>query len=304
MGAGSPVVGNVIVTYRTTAEQPPNTLIDNRPIGRINKTSAVFTFHATKAGSTFECKLDLGTFTSCASPKNYSGLADGPHTFQVRATAGGLTDPTPTTAKWTVDTTPPNTIILLRPVGNVISSSATFTFIATHSTPTGNTFECQLDLRGYVPCTSPRVFEGPPIRGGLTGGPHAFSVRATDTAGNTDPTPTIARWLVGSGPGPNTLVDLRPPHRTDETSASFTFHATENGTILTDATFECKLDSAEFAPCTAPKNYTGLADDSKHIFQVRATDSAGITDTTPTMAVWRIGFFCDSEAVCSPTTAR
>ena len=42
-------------------------------------TSASFSFNATEAGSSFECKLDTGAWASCASPKGYSGLAVGSH---------------------------------------------------------------------------------------------------------------------------------------------------------------------------------------------------------------------------------
>src|SRR5256885_2203297 len=69
---------------------------------------ASFSFTATEAGSSFACQLDGGAFAPCVSPRSYSGLADGNHSFQVRATdPAGNTDPTPASYAWTVDTTTP-----------------------------------------------------------------------------------------------------------------------------------------------------------------------------------------------------
>jgi hypothetical protein len=69
---------------------------------------AIFTFSANEAGSTFECSLDGGTFAACTPAASYNGLADGAHSFSVRATdlAGNL-DATPAIYSWTVDTSTP-----------------------------------------------------------------------------------------------------------------------------------------------------------------------------------------------------
>src|SRR5437773_6506805 len=90
---------------------PPDTTITAAPPARSNSSTASFSFTATEAGSSFACQLDSGAFTPCVSPRGYSGLADGSHSFQVRATdAAGNTDPTPASYAWTVDTTtPPDT---------------------------------------------------------------------------------------------------------------------------------------------------------------------------------------------------
>jgi hypothetical protein len=53
----------------------------------------------------------------------------------------------------------------------------------------GSLFECRLDGGAWEGCTSPRTYAG------LRLGNHSFSVRATDPAGNTDPTPAAATWL-------------------------------------------------------------------------------------------------------------
>ena len=83
-------------TIDTTA---PDTTINSNPSNPTNITSASFSFSGTDSGTgiaSFECKLDAGSFGSCTSPQSYSSLADGSHTFQVRAIDGvGNVDPTP-----------------------------------------------------------------------------------------------------------------------------------------------------------------------------------------------------------------
>jgi hypothetical protein len=48
-------------------------------------TTAELAFTATESGSTFQCQLDASTWSTCTSPKAYTGLGIGRHTFQVRA---------------------------------------------------------------------------------------------------------------------------------------------------------------------------------------------------------------------------
>ena len=84
---------------------PPDTTITSGPSGTTSSTTASFEFSSSEGGSTFECQLDQGAFAGCTSPKSYSGLAPGSHTFSVRATdAAGNVDPTPATSTWTITT--------------------------------------------------------------------------------------------------------------------------------------------------------------------------------------------------------
>jgi hypothetical protein len=90
------------VTVDNTA---PETTIDSGPVGTVASGSATFAFSSSEGGSLFACSLDGGAFLACSSPKGYAGLADGPHTFAVRATdAVGNTDASPATRGWTVAT--------------------------------------------------------------------------------------------------------------------------------------------------------------------------------------------------------
>jgi hypothetical protein len=87
----------------------PDTTIVTAPAVLTNDVDAAFSYTSSEGGSTFECKLDLGSFGACAaSGRSYSGLAEGAHSFAVRATdAVGNTDASPASYDWTIDLTPP-----------------------------------------------------------------------------------------------------------------------------------------------------------------------------------------------------
>jgi hypothetical protein len=91
---------------------PPDTSITSTAIGTTASTSAAFTFTGTDnvAVTGYECKLDAGSYAGCTSPKSYSSLATGSHTFSVRAKdAAANVDASPATETWTVTAT---TVIL------------------------------------------------------------------------------------------------------------------------------------------------------------------------------------------------
>src|SRR5207248_9280696 len=214
-----------------------------------------------------ECDLDGAAFTSCSSPKSYAGGADGSHTFRVRAVdAAGNADPTPASYSWTVDATPPDTSIGPSfPFALTTATGATFDFSSTES---GSTFACALDGAAFTACSTPKTYSA------LADGSHTFQVRATDAAGNTDPSPVSYGWTIDTTPPVTTIGPTTPPANTSSTSAAFDLGSNEPG-----STFECSLDGGAYAACTTPKTYAALADGS-HRFDVRATDPAGNVDTT------------------------
>ena len=173
---------------------PPQSTIDSGPSGTVGSTSASFTFSSDEAGSTFECSLDGSPFSACTSPKDYTNLSGGSHTFEVRATdAAGNVDTTPASRTFSVvlpppqDTTPPETTIDSGPSGTIKQNNATFTF---SSSEANSTFECSLDNGAFSACSSPKKYTG------LANGLHTFSVRAKDAAGNIDPNPPSSTWTV------------------------------------------------------------------------------------------------------------
>jgi hypothetical protein len=165
----------------------PTVTFTSRPPDNTNLTSATFGFTAAdparaNARLTLTCQLDslaIESGPSCSSPKSYSGLADGTHTFTVRATdeAGNVGTAQDT---WRVDTGVPTVTLSAKPAVHSRSSSASFTFSATDPGRASAllVYSCQLDAAAPAPCSSPAAVSG------LVNGSHTFTVRATDEAGN------------------------------------------------------------------------------------------------------------------------
>jgi len=273
-------------SYTWTIEPPadttaPDTSLTGQPANPSNSATATFSF----AGSdnqtpppmiAFQCRLDSqapGDFGPCSTPKTYSGLTEGSHTFDVRALdLAGNADPTPATFTWRVDTAAPQTTITAAPAATTSSTSASFSFAASES---GSTFECSLDGASFSACSSPRDYTG------LAAGAHQFSVRASDAARNSDSTPATFTWTVDTT-APQTTITAAPAATTSSTSASFSFASSESG-----STFECSLDGAAFTACSSPSDYAGLAVGT-HQFSARARDAAGNADASPAIHTWTI----------------
>jgi Subtilase family len=83
----------------------PDTILTKFPKHTVKTTRSTakvsFQFTSTVAGSTFACSIDGKAFAPCASGVTFK-LKPGKHTFAVRATAGGVTDPTPATYSFKV----------------------------------------------------------------------------------------------------------------------------------------------------------------------------------------------------------
>ncbi len=176
----------------TTPPTPVETFIDQFPPDP-SGADVSFAFSSNKSNATFECSLDGESFGACSTPKSYTNLADGHHTFRVRASdALGNTDPTPAEYSWTVSTgpqPPPDTLIDSAPP-SLSAASVVFTF---SSDKTGATFECKLDDGPFQPCSTPTTY------GDLSDGSHTFQVRASKD-GQTDPTPASYTWTVNAPP--------------------------------------------------------------------------------------------------------
>jgi len=85
------------------------------------------------------------------------------------------------------DSTAPETIMDSAPTSSTSDPTPSFTF---HASQVGSTFECKVDAGPFASCSSPFTTSA------LGDGLHAFQVRATDPAGNTDPSPASKSFAV------------------------------------------------------------------------------------------------------------
>ena len=135
---------------RTWTVSAPSTSIESGPQGATRRTSATFTFGSSPSGVGFQCRLDGGAFELCSSPRSYSGLGGGTHTFEVRAIddAGNI-DPAPAARSWTIDlTTPPIAALTATPDLVLTGDSVTFDASASRDPLDGTIVEHRWDLDG------------------------------------------------------------------------------------------------------------------------------------------------------------
>jgi hypothetical protein len=258
------------------------------PADPTNDASSTFEFSANEAGAAFQCRLDAGAWDACSSPATAGPLADGSHTFDVRATdTAGNQETTPESYTWVVDAGPPS-VSITQPSGFVnASDSDPYTVRAT--SPDGDVASVELfrcsdasaDCSGGswvslgTDATAPYEASWPLDADGN----RALRAVATDTLANTGSdvvNVTIDRTV------PATTIDSAPSDPSASTSTSFSFSSSEGG-----ATLECRLDGGAWGACSSPQAYNGLSE-GNHVFDVRSNDAAGNVDPTPATFGWTV----------------
>jgi hypothetical protein len=84
-----------------------------------------------------------------------------------------------------------------------------------------------------------------------------------------------------AAPSPKVVLDSTPPADTNQTSATFQFHASG---ATGSPSFQCSLDGGTPSACTSPQTYTGLPE-GPDTFSVQLVATAA---TTPTTYAWTI----------------
>ena len=246
----------------------PDVTITGGPGTATTLSTATFDFTANDFNATFQCKLDGGSYASCSTGKQYSGLTEGSHTFSVFATDVLNNPGNPTTYVWSVDTTAPTVTLTSTPPSTTGSTSASFSFTSNEA----GIFQCALGSSSYATCGSPdNVIVG--------AGSNTFHVKAIDQAGNVSQTVSYT-WTVDKTP-PNVTITSGPSGYVQSTAASFGFTTGDS-----HDTFECHLDGLGWSSCSPPANYSGLSA-GLHTFYVRATDQYGNIGSTAHQA-WTV----------------
>lgn len=276
--AGNPTTRTRAFSVDTSV---PDAQIDSGPSGPTSSASPSFGFSASETGAQFDCRLDSSdpsAWQSCSSPKSYSGLDQGPHTFEVRARdAAGNIDQTPATRSFTVDTVAPTLTLDSGPSGPTPDSTPSFGF----APESGAAVECSVDsgTPNFGACSDPASHT--PTQS-LTDGAYTFRVRATDSAGNEA---SRERSFSVDTAIPETAITDGPTGLTTNNSPAFEFSSPEAG-----VSFECRLDSSEPAAwqiCSSSELLPPLSEGA-HTFEVRARDAAGNVDPSPASRSFRV----------------
>ena len=254
------------VVIATAHAATPSVVFTKTPPKQTNSTSAHFEWTGT---GPYTCSLDEASAATCTSPQDFSGLSEGPHKLSVQGSGTGVGAPPPVEYDWTVDLTPPKTVIRKQPPA--LSSSTTSTFEFNSPDPTA-TFQCSLNGAPSQVCTSPVIYTG------LADATRTLLIQAVDPAGNVDTQAQPITWTVDTTPPDTALAN--PGNIVAKSDPAFKFSSSE-----LNATFECSLDSAPFAACTSP-DYVTVPHSGPHKFHVRAVDAAGNVDPTPAVYSW------------------
>jgi hypothetical protein len=278
-------VGTLARSFRVDLT-PPQTSIASGPAdgGWTNSTSATFGFTGTDDASAtnelrYAWRMDGGAWSALSTQTTavLTGLAEGPHTFEVYAVdKAGNGDPTPAARSFTVDLTLPTVAITQGPAEGETLSVASVTFAwrgADDRTPVGSLkYSRSLDGGAY---TSPAADTTVTLTS-LADGPHTLAVRSHDLAGNTS-TPVTRTWRVEatppaivilSGPAQNAHVSV--------TDTTFSWTATSNNTPVGQILYRYALDAAPSGAWTRDTvaTFHGLAA-GLHTLNLEAQDRWG-----------------------------
>ena len=206
-----PACGIIDTTTYITITVPPTTTDNTPTVSGTCEPGGTVTISIT-VGTANTLNQTLAPFT-CPNTGVYdvptpNPIPDGPYCGQARIVDVASNTANAVVSCGIVDTTIPDTTIVLKPTNPTNQTTGIFTFTSTK--PIGGTFECRLDNSitapiSFTSCINPQTYTG------LSDGSHTFEVRAIDSLGNIDPTPAIYTWIVDT----STSVTISVPSLTN-----------------------------------------------------------------------------------------
>jgi len=246
----------------------PIVKFDKKNNNLINKSFNRFYFFANES-ALFKCKLDKNNWKKCKTGVKISNLADGNHSFFVKATDKSNNDSKIAEFRFTVDKTAPKIDFDRTP--KVLTNKKRAEFVL--KTSEECLFVSQID-RGIKR-------KGKKISlSNLGNGKHIFVSFCVDKAGNKS---NILRfiWKVDTIV-PKTTILRHPKEVTSLTTAIFSFKSSEK-----NASFNCKVDNEEWKTCSNPFKISSLVD-GNHSFFVKSKDKAGNVEKKAVEFKWKV----------------
>jgi cytochrome c553 len=162
--------------------------------------SQSFSFSGSSSGvaiNSFQCSIDGSAFAACVSPKAYTNLGEGAHTFSLRGTNANGVNSSPASVQWLIDSVLPTTPEIVSNVG--AQTELTTVSLMFSSSDAGSmiaSYQCSMNNSAFAACTSPKAYTG------LMEGTHNFRVKSFDNAGNESAIGSFS-WMVKAPPAPN-----------------------------------------------------------------------------------------------------
>ena len=256
-----------------TIPDAPENIFNTKPSFYYNKAPVTLQFNP-EPGFRYICYFDIQPATNCTSGYTTpSDLVEGIYKLVVKVLDSNGNIVSSSVFAFLLDLSPPRTELVSPAVGTsrTTRTSITYDWRAVDAGGVGEDYECKLDDGPWEPCTPPYTT---PL--GLADGRHTLYIRATDYAGNTEVTVNTQVFYIDTT-GPQTKIREPAPF-----TAPISFNDVQFSFVAfaKQATFECRVDAAEWAACSSPKFYENVPDGS-HVFEVRALDPLGNPDETP-----------------------
>jgi hypothetical protein len=295
------VTGFVTGAFGASTVSPPT--ITGTPANPTASTSATFTFTGAPPGGTYQCRLDAAAFANCTSPKTYTGVATGTHTFRVLAMDKNKKVSDPVSFTWTVDATPPVVSSIARAAANPTNANSVQWTVTFSEAVTGvDATDFTLVKAGITGASSAVTVVG-------SGSAYTATMASTgngngsvglNLADNDSIKDALNNALGGTGTangnftGQVYTIDRTPPANAptitagpsglvNSSSATFSFTSSESGVTG----FRCQIDAGPLTVCSSPSTFSGLPDGSR-TFSVRAADAAGNVGSAAATRTWTI----------------